>query len=59
MSLSVTKCHQVLYTILEKDKIGENLKNESKNLEWKQTLTKEVKHEIVSFLNSSSGFIDC
>ena len=22
------------------------MKNESKNLEWKQTLTKEVKHEI-------------
>ncbi|CCV63782.1 Transcriptional regulator [Alteracholeplasma palmae J233] len=34
------------------------MKNESKNLEWKQTLTKEVKHEIVSFLNSSSGVIE-
>ena len=34
------------------------MKNESKNLEWKQTLIKEVKHEIVSFLNSSSGVIE-
>ncbi len=34
------------------------MEKESKNLEWKQTLTKEVKREIVSFLNSSSGVIE-
>lgn len=32
--------------------------NESMILEWKQTLTKEVKEEILSFLNSSSGVIE-
>jgi len=34
------------------------MKNESKNLEWKQTLTKEVKHEIISFLNSYKGVVE-